>query len=257
MKMKSTLKKTAQTGFVFLFWILIWQIAAMIINREILLPSPVRVCLRLCELILTKNFWISSAMSIFRILSGFLLGITAGSIFAFFAVKVKIIKKLLSPVLTVTKATPVASFIIIALVWLGKQTVPVFASFLMVLPIIWENVNEGILNVDTSLSEVADIFKFTRWRRFRYLTVPSVIPYFLSGCKSGIGLAWKAGVAAEVLCTPAYSIGKMLFESKLYLESADLFAWTLTVIIMSVAIEIIIVRIISMFGKRYTIENGG
>ena len=139
--------------------------------------------------------------------------------------------------MAVVKATPVASFIILMLLFLGPVKIPTFITFLIVLPIVWTNLDEGIRNIDTQLLEVAKMYRFSLSKRLRVLIFPSIKPYFLSACKTSIGLAWKAGVAAEIIAMPQGTIGTMIGEAKLYIMSAEMFAWTLTVVLLSLAIE--------------------
>jgi NitT/TauT family transport system permease protein len=140
--------------------------------------------------------------------------------------------------MAVIKATPVASFIILMLLFLGPVKVPAFITFLIVLPIVWTNLDEGINNIDPLLAEVAKMYRFSLAKRLRVLILPSVKPYFLSACKTAIGLAWKAGVAAEIIAMPKNTIGTMIGEAKLYIMSSEMFAWTLTVVLLSLAIEL-------------------
>ena len=149
------------------------------------------------------------------------------------------------------KATPVASFIILSLVWLGTAAVPIFMAFLMVLPIIWANVMQGIHGVDREYLEMARIFAMSRGKRLMKIYIPCVLPYFIAGCRSALGIAWKAGIAAEVLATPAGSIGKNLYEAKIYLNTADVFAWTAVVVIMSLVIEKLFLRILHLATRRW------
>ena len=122
---------------------------------------------------------------------------------------------------------------------------------LMALPVVWSNVSTGIASTDPLLLEMAKVFRFSPWKRLRRVYIPSVMPHFLAACRSTLGLAWKAGVAAEVLTVPAVSIGRMLYESKLYWETLDLFAWTLTVIVLSLTFEALISFFTAKLYKKY------
>ena len=135
------------------------------------------------------------------------------------------------------KATPVASFIILVLIWVPSRNLSVVISFLMVLPVIYTNVLNGIQSTDGKLLEMAEVFDVSPWRRIKYIYMSSVLPYFRAGCSLGLGLCWKAGVAAEVIGIPAGSIGEKLYEAKVYLETPDLFSWTIVIIILSIAFE--------------------
>ena len=144
------------------------------------------------------------------------------------------------PLLTVVRSTPVASFIILALVWIKRDNVAIFIAFLMVLPILWGNVSRGIAECDRDLLEMAHVFRFSKKDMLRKVYLPSVRPYFFAGCSTALGLSWKAGVAAEVLSLPRHALGSELYYSKIYLETPTLFAVTLVVILLSVVLEFIL-----------------
>ena len=227
------------------FWLGVWQLAFFLAKSGLLLPSPAQTFMRLFELAKTGDFWLKSLLSLVRIVEGFLLGVLAGVLLGILTARFRLLKDFFTPVINIVKATPVASFIILALVWLSKDGVPVFIAFLMVLPVIWANISEGIGQTDKDLLEMAKVFRFSRGKLFAKVYVPSVLPYFFAGCTTALGFAWKAGVAAEILSLPVKSIGKELYYSKIYLETTDLFAWSVMVIVMSIALEKLLVVLLN------------
>jgi len=247
---KKSMKKAAVKLLVFAFWVLVWEAACLAAGSELLLPSPAQTFLRLFELAGTARFWLNALMSLARIVEGFLLGVLAGTVLGAAAARLKLLHDFLSPVINMVKSTPVASFIILALVWIKKDGVPVFISFLMVLPILWGNVTQGIAQTDKGLLEMAALFRFGRRKTVTKVYAPSVMPYFLAGCTTALGLAWKAGVAAEVLSLPARSIGRELYNAKIYLETTDLFAWSAAVILLSIALEKLLVSGLKAVNSR-------
>lgn len=240
------------------FWLIIWYAAALHVDKEIILPKPDDVFYRLWDLMCGVSFWISCGNTILRIIAGTFAGIVAGILLAGLMLVSKIIRALLSPLLSAIKATPVASFIIAALFWIGRGNVPGFISFLIVLPVICDSVYTGIKNTDKKLLEMAQLYRFTSIKKTRYIYLPSVVPYFLSALRTSVGMTWKSGVAAEVLCTPADSIGKALYSTKVYMETADMFAWTITIIVLSVVFEKITVYLVGKGLKKYgfNLEEG-
>lgn len=244
------LKQIIRTVFAILFWVAIWFIFAKKVDLEVLLPSPSAAFASLIKLAKTKEFWIISLYSVYRICSGLLIGAMAAVLLASITAFSQFAYSLFSPILTVIKATPIASFIILALLWIGRDTVPAFITFLIVLPIVWSSVYDSIVNVDKRYREVGQIFGFSKLEQLRHIYGPSVFSSFMASLGTSAGMAWKAGVAAEVLCTPKYSIGTELFESKKYIETSDLFAWTLVVIILSVIITKIIVYLCNLAAER-------
>lgn len=220
-----------------LFWLLVWQGASMAIGQEILLVSPLSVFLKLFELAPTGEFWQSILFSSLRILGGFLLSAGAGAILAALSAKCRRVEELLAPAVLAVKAVPVASFIILILIWISSRNLSVCISFLMVFPVIYTNTLNGIRKIDGELLEMAGIFRMSSWARFWYLSLPQVMPYFRAGCSVGLGLCWKAGTAAEVIGIPDGSIGEKLYHAKVYLNTSELFAWTLVIILVSLLFE--------------------
>jgi NitT/TauT family transport system permease protein len=229
---------------VFGVWTSIWQIISLIVGQEILLPPPGKVFLHAAFLLRLPEFWYTIFSSFFRIMGGFFLGVMCGCLLAVGTCVSPWMKRFFTPALKVIKATPVASFIILALVWMKQGGVSIFIVFLMVLPLIWANVSAGIESADPKLLQMAKLFGFSRSKILRLIYWPTVFPFLLSGIITALGFAWKAGVAAEVLATPQNSIGTQLYDAKIYLETTDLFAWTVVVILLSMAIEAIVVRLL-------------
>lgn len=232
-----TAGKTKVKIWAVVFWLILWEITARYIGQEILLVSPVTVLYKLIQLIITAEFWKSILFSFSRIILGFALALILGVFLAGISAACVYIKELLKPFMSVIKATPVASFTILILIWISSRNLSVVISFLMVLPIVYSNVLQGIERTDGQLLEMADIFRVPYYRRIRYIYYYQILPYFKTACSLSLGLCWKAGVAAEVIGIPDGSIGEKLYEAKIYLQTADLFAWTLTIILLSVCFE--------------------
>lgn len=217
--------------------LLVWQLAAASLSSSLLLVSPLRVLERLCGLVREPQFYAAVGFSFVRIVAGFLLGLGCGTLLAVAASRWHLAEVLLWPYVTVIKTTPVASFIILCLIWLDSSSLPVFISFLMVLPIVYANMLEGIRQTDQKLLEMAKLFRVGAGRRLLYIYLPQLRPYLITACSVALGLSWKAGIAAEVIGIPDGSIGEQLYEAKVYLSSADLFAWTVVIIAVSIAFE--------------------
>ena len=238
----SRFDKIGKSVFVCLFWLIAWQCACMAVDTPLLLPSPASVAKSLFNLIFTAVFWKSVFLSIARIMGGFALATATGVILGTLTALSPFLSAVLSPAVKIIRATPVASFIILLLVWLKTNSVPLVTSFLMVLPVVWANIAQGIVSTDKNLLEMAKVYRFSKWTCATRIYIPSILPFFMAASITGVGLAWKAGVAAEVLCLPKFSIGRRLNDAKLYLETPDLFAWTMAVILLSMAIEFIFVK---------------
>ena len=251
----NTWKKLARTVLCFAFWLSVWQIFSMVLARPTVLPTPFAVLQKLWELMGTKAFYMDCLHSLTRIFAGLLLGIVSGVLVASLCAAFGLFESVFSPAVSVIKATPIASIIILMLFVLEKSYVPMVAAMLMCVPIVFSNVRKGISSVPTEQKEVADVFGFGFGKRLKYCVLPSVLPYFSAACRSSLGLAWKAGIAAEVICTPKYSIGLNLNDAKVYLESEALYAWTIVVVVMSVLIEKGVIFILDRLVRKGGLAN--
>ena len=220
-----------------LFWIALWYLAAKKVDQSLVLPTPVEVFRRLVELSATREFYRVILTSFVRVMLGFSSAMLSGFLLAALAHFFPIVKTLFSPFMAIIKATPVASFILLVLLWIDKGVVPIFISFLMVIPIAWQNTLLGFEKRDPLLTETAKVFRIPLFRKLFKIDLPQILPFLLSAAKTSVGLAWKAGVAAEVLAMPKRSVGLMIYQAKFYLESVDLYAWTLAIILLSLLPE--------------------
>ena len=233
-----------------LAWLLLWEIAARAVGVDLVLPGPLRVAGTLAGLAARKEFWLSIAVTLGRILTGFCLGTILAVLLGVLTSFSKTANVFFAPAIRIIRAVPVASFIILALLWVGKSRVPVLISMMMVIPVVWENLSGAIADTDPKLLEMGRAYRFSRLKILRAIYLPSVLPSLEAGCLTAMGLAWKSGIAAEVLSQPKNAIGSNVYNSKVYLETPELFAWTLTVIGLSLIIEHAIRRAVGAFQKR-------
>lgn len=233
MNYKEVLKKVGAALLALTFW----EIAALLIHQRILLVTPVAVARRLCTIWRVEGFTRAIWFSFYHIAGGFLLGLILGCLLAYLAAKHPVVETLLWPWMATIKSVPVASFVVICLIWLSARNLSVFISFLIVIPIIYQNVLEGLRAENREMQEVATVFQLPWRKRFRYIELPKLRPFLLSACRVTTGMAWKAGIAAEIIGVPNGSIGKMLYTAKIYLDTDDLLAWTVIIVVISVVAE--------------------
>ncbi len=231
--MQPKLKRYIQTALAVMVWILIWQLASVAIDEVLFLPSPMQMVAALAQLVITSVFWTAVFTSLWRIALGFLLGLVLGVLLAALATAVPFIEILLRPIMQLVRTAPVASFIILALVWLQSAYLSTFISFLMVLPTLYNATLLGLRAADPKLLEMADVFKIGFWRKLKAVRLPALLPPLLSACELALGLCWKSGVAAEVIGLPAGTIGERLYQAKILLQMPQLFAWTAVIILVS------------------------
>ena len=235
-RMKQKIKRRYGAAAV-VFWLAVWQLAAAAIGQEVFLVSPLQAAGTLVQLLPQPDFWQRVGFSAGHILLGFLLGAVCSVVCSVAAERWVWVDALLSPVMQLVKATPVASFIILALVWVSGKSLSILISFLMVLPVLYGAVRTGIESADPQLLEMARVFRLPLARRVKAIWLPAVLPAFRQGCSVALGICWKSGVAAEVIGLPDGSIGDALYRAKITLSTGELFAWTFVIILLSAAFE--------------------
>lgn len=221
-------------------WLAVWETAAIIIDREIFLPGPILVLSSFFRLAGTADFWRCVSFSVFNIAAGYTLAVIVGLFLAWLSYIFPLLKELFALPLKIIRTVPVASFIILALLWISSKRLSMLISFLMVLPIVYENILCGLNSTDPSLLEMAAVVRMPFQKRLRMIYRPVLMPHLYSALSTGAGLAWKSGIASEVIGITRNSIGNRLYQSKIYLETPELFAWTLTIIIISLFFESLI-----------------
>ena len=239
-----------------LFWLAVWQAAAMAIGQEVFLVSPVQALRCLLRLLPQADFWHRVEFSAGRILLGFGLGVVCSAALAVAAEICPAAEVLIAPVLQLVKATPVASFIILALVWVSGSSLSILISFFMVLPVLYGAVRTGIESADGQLLEMARVFRLPLPRRVKAIWLPAVLPAFRQGCSVALGICWKSGVAAEVIGLPDGSIGDALYRAKITLSTGELFAWTFVIIVLSAAFEKLFLALLDKAVARAAGEEG-
>lgn len=242
---KNKLRRPLVAVAVTAFWLSMWCLGCYWANQSLLLPLPYPwdVAKTLWHLMGQTDFWLVVLRSLWRILSGFVMAVAVGIGLAVLTTRFPLVHAVFSPVLSLIRAVPVASFIFLAFLWMRAQTLPSFIAFLMVVPLVWENVRQGILHTDQHLLEMARVFRMNRRTRLRYIHLPSVRPYLQAALTTGFGFAWKSGIAAEIICWPNDSIGYQIAAAKSHLDTARVFAWTAMVVLLSVVLEWVLRRL--------------
>ncbi len=215
-------------------WLLIWQLLSMYLDSEILLASPISAFKCLIGMLKVLSFWQSILFTFIRIFTGLLVANILGIIFGALSYISKPFKDFISLPIAVTKSTPVASFIILALIWIPSRNLSAFIAFLMSFPVIYTNILQGLNAMDKKILEMAKVFNIPFKNRLRYIYIPQVIPYYRAAASLSNGLSFKSGIAAEIIGLPQGSIGERLYQAKIYLNTPELFAWTIVIIVLSI-----------------------
>ncbi|MBV7273594.1 ABC transporter permease subunit [Clostridium sp. PL3] len=237
--MKISITKVSRKISILLFWILIWELCSLFVNKPILLPSPTEVSKILILLMIKASFWKSIFTSISNVIFGLFISISIGIVIGVAAGLNKFFEEFLEPLIVCVKSTPVMSIVILALVWFKSSHVAIFTAILVCFPIIYTNVLQGIKSVDIQLIQMAKVYNVKGIYIIKDIYLPSIKNFIISGVLMCLGLGWKVTVTSEVLSMPRYSIGLNLLNAKATLETAELFAWTIVVVLLSFIFELI------------------
>lgn len=216
---------------------MVWQLLSLVCNNSILLVGPWETLQAFLQNMVKAAFWRTVFTSCGRIAAGFLAGSLCGILLAAGSLRWRLMEDVLNPFMNLIKAIPVASFTVLLLIWWGASRLSAGICFLVVLPQIYVNTLAGLKSTDRKLLEMAEVFRMPLWNRFFYIYRPALKPFLSGGFQIAAGMAWKSGVAAEVIGTPDYSIGENLYLSKIYLDTANVLAWTGVTILLSVITE--------------------
>lgn len=240
---------------ILLFWLLLWQALAIGINNEILFVGPLKVIIALFSQISVREFWKTLGFSFSRICLGFLSAFFSGILLGAFSYRFFFLKELFSPVMLLAKSIPVASFVILALIWMGSKNLSIFIAFTVVLPMIYAATLSGLESADRKLLEMALVFRVPLLKKISGVYLPALIPYLRSSVTAALGMSIKSGIAAEVIGAPDFSIGAQLYSAKIYLNTADLFAWTLVIILATSLFERLFLFLLKRLDKREFYSN--
>ncbi len=230
-----------------LFWLAVWSGLALGVDNKILLATPWDTAGELFRMLGKPSLYLSVARSLLRIGLGFGAGLATALLLAAASCRFRLLEDVLAPVMNLVKTVPVAAFAVLLLIWWGSSFLAAAICFLVVLPNIYINTLEGLKSTDRKLLQMAQVFRMSLWNRFFYIYRPALRPFLYGSLKISLGMCWKSGVAAEVIGTPDYSIGSGLYMSKIYLNTAGVFAWTAVVIIVSLLFEKAVMGLVSLF----------
>lgn len=244
-------------ALVIAFWVALWESLSLALGHGgLFLASPLETLSALARLVPTKDFWRRVAESSLRILSGFLLALAAGTILGALSSRCKAFRDIFSPIMALIRATPVASFVILALLWVRSRNLSVIVSFTHVLPVIYAGTITGLADTDRALLEMARVYRLPFLRRVRYIWLPGMASAVSESVTAAIGMCWKSGVSAEVIGLPYNTIGDALYSAKIILSTPDVFAWTAVIVLLSALATFIAGRLLKALRRRLCGEDG-
>ena len=227
-----------QKAAAILAWIAIWQLAAVGLGHGgLFLATPLQTLGALAALAPTAAFWQRIVFSALRILAGFLLAAAGGLLLGAAGARWHWVRVFIDPAMQLIRAMPVASFVILALLWVSGKNLSVIVSFTHVLPVVYAGTVGGIADTDPALLEMAKVYRLPLGKRLRYIWLPGMFPSFCESCIAAMGMCWKSGVSAEVIGLPDHSVGDALYRAKITISTPEVFAWTLVIVLLSATLS--------------------
>lgn len=233
------------------FIIFVWFVVSKSLNAPILLPSPREVLSTLIEIFKTKDFISNVSATIIRAIISFLIIVVSGTICGILAGRFIIFKNAISPLVSLLKATPVMSVILLAFIWLKSSSVPIFSAFLMAFPVMFVQTMDAYTNIDQKLEQMCTVYDIKGSKRVQVLVIPSLVPSIITGARQTLSMIWKVVIATEVIILPKQGIGRSLQLAQIQLETCKVFAWTIVAVILTVLGDTLFEFLLKSLQKKY------
>lgn len=217
----------------------IWQIAAWSIHNDFLMPYPIEVLSTMIKQCSDISFYSILFATLSRSLCGLLVAFLIGGICAILSFYFVYFKHCISPIILLTKSIPNIAYIIIILVWFGSESSAVIITFLILFPVIYANIYEGLQSMDQDLKDVLRIYPEKRMTTLYKVYLPMLVPTINASLSSGLGLSFKVGVMAEIIGQVQIGVGRQLNIARFNMDMTTIFAWTLWIIILLIIIDYI------------------
>lgn len=222
--------------------LMLWQVLSLAFGRFIV-PEPLDTLWRLCNLLQQADSYEHILMTALRVLTGFSVALLIAVPWGMAAGRFSWIEAFSNPGISLLKSIPVVSIIIIVLFFFGSKLMPIVISLLVVVPIVYTNTLTGMKNMDVKLVQMTRIYGVGRWMQIKELYFKGILPYLFAGFEIGLGVAFKAVIAGEVISPPRYGIGASIWNAKLYIDLEGALAWTALALILSFILELGIVAV--------------
>lgn len=200
-------------------------------------PGPTKVARAWLMLLGTDTFWIDLGITFWRVLAGFVLSAIVGLALGLAFGTNRQLGDFFEPLLAVTNTISAAIWAIFALTWFGiSNASTIFVVFMTAMPLILTNVWSGTQTVSTDLVELAHSFHMSRTQVILKIYLPTVLPDFFSGARLAFGFGWRVSLVAETIGSSS-GVGYRLRQAADLAQTDQVFAWTLTLVVLMVILE--------------------
>lgn len=218
--------------------LIVWQIYAIRVNNPYLMPDPIKVFGEFFKLLSTGDTYVIIFTTLLRLIISIMIATFFGTFLGLISGVRYQLEAFLNPIITSLRTLPVISIIVIVLILYGNTLSLYIVSFLLLFPLIYQSQLDGIKNIDSLLLDVLRLeCEKCSWQAVRMVLFPLGLPHLRTGVIQSAGLGIKVLVVAEFIAQTKVSIGRELYFSRINLEYAQVFAWTMILIIIVVTIE--------------------
>lgn len=222
---------------IWLFYFILWQMIAMIVNQSVILPSFLDVLNRLVYILSDVSFYNHLFITLFRVILGTLSAFVLSFIFAILSYDFKLINQALKPLVLVSKTIPNITYILLVLIWFSREMSVFFVTLLILFPVLYTQISTGLLGINPEHLEVLKLYPETYFHRLTMVIIPLIRISLFEGLKGALSLGFKVGVMAEILGQVQPGLGYLMHIARMNFETVDLFAYTAIMIMVVVLIE--------------------
>ncbi|MGM0772643.1 MAG: ABC transporter permease [Pseudomonadota bacterium] len=231
-------------------FVLVWALVAWFLKSP-LLPTPVNVLDTLLRESASGELWHHLGATLGRVIVAFTLAMLLGSAIGIAMGRSRTTNALFDPMLVLLLNLPALVTIILMYVWFGLvEVAAVMAVVINKVPNVAVTVREGARSLDYRLEEMATVYDFSRWQRFREVWVPQLFPYLMAATRGGLALIWKIVLVVELLGR-SDGIGFQLHMAFQVFDVAAILAYSLAFIAVVQLIELAILQPLERRSSRW------
>jgi NitT/TauT family transport system permease protein len=234
----------------------IWWLLSLSVPHYIL-PGPPRVWQALKLIAAGGDLWSNLAITLWRVSVGFIIAAAVGLPFGIMLGANRRAGEFFEPVIPVLNTVSSAIWAIFAIIWFGiSNATTIFVVFMTAMPLIITNVWQGTRTVNADFIELAQVLRMPEWKVMTKIYLPTILPYFFSGARLAFGFGWRVSLVAETIGSSS-GVGYRLRQAADLIQTDQVFAWTLTLVMMMATLELGLLKPLENYLFRWKKEAEG
>ena len=228
----------------------LWAITAALVQSR-MLPSPLMVAGSIVAETLNGELPYEMGCTLARVIVSFSIALVLGSLAGYAMGHWRAVDRYGDPLLVVLLNLPALVTILFAYIWIGlNETAAILAVALNKLPNVVVMMREGTRALDPGLDEMARAFRLTGFSRVRHVVMPQLAPYFAAASRSGLSIAWKIVLVAELIGRPN-GVGFVLGTAFSLFDLTRILSYALTFVALMLTIENLLVQPLERRAQRW------